>query len=89
MKISPQEGHKSSRFDIYLMKQRKIKKKDYFLCLKTSFLAQNYTILFISLVFKWNKKFICLIVRDVSFQKQLQQPPWWIDFAKILPKCVQ
>ena len=32
--------------------------------------------------------FICLIFQDVSFQKQLQQPPWWIDFTKILPKCV-
>ena len=61
--------------------------KNYFLSLKTSFLAQNFTILFISLVFKWNKKFVCLIVPDVSFQKQLQQPPWWIDFAKMLPKC--
>ena len=33
------------------------------------------------------KKFVCSIFRDISFQKQIQQP-WWIDFAKILPKCV-
>ena len=33
------------------------------------------------------KKFICSIFWKVSFQKQLKQLPWWIDFVKILPKC--
>ena len=57
-------------------------------CLKTSFLSQNST----PFVFPWfsskTKKFICSIFRDVSFQKQLQQPPWLTDFAEILPKYV-
>ena len=49
--------------------------KNHFLCLKTSFLAQIYTPLCISMALKRNKKFVCSIFRDVSFQKQLQQPP--------------
>ena len=49
--------------------------KNHFLCLKTSFLAQSYTPLCISIVFKQKQKFIGSIFRDVSFQKQLQQPP--------------
>ena len=55
---------------------------------ETSFLALIYTSLCIFMVLKQNKNFVCSIFQDVSIQKQLQQPPWWIDFAKILPKCV-
>ena len=43
----------------------------------------------ISMVLKQNKKeFVCSFFGDVSLQKQLQQPLWLIDFAKILPSCV-
>ena len=48
--------------------------KNHFLCLKTPFLAQSYTPFRISIVFKQKQKFIGSIFRDVSFQKQLQQP---------------
>ena len=47
-------------------------RKNRILCLIISFLALNYIPLCISLVFK----------------KQLQQPPWRIDFPKILPKLM-
>ena len=37
----------------------------------------------------WSRQcFICSIFQDVSFKKQLQQPPWSIDFPKILPKLM-
>ena len=43
----------------------------------------------ISMVLKQNKKeVVCSFFGDVSLQKQLQQPPWLMDFAKILPSCV-
>ena len=65
----------SHRDSIFTPWNRAKLKKNHFLYLKTSFLAQNYTPLCISIVFKQNKNFICSIFREVSFQKQLQQPP--------------
>ena len=58
--------------------------KSHFLCLKTYFLAQNYT----PSAFPWfsseTKKIICSIFREVSFQKQLQynKPPGTLILLK-------
>ena len=50
------------------------------------FPGTNLYPLCISMFLKQNKYFVFSIFRDVSFKKQMQQLPWWIDFAKILPK---
>ena len=49
--------------------------KNHFLCLKTPFLAQIYAPSAFPLFSSKNKNFIGSIFRDVSFQKQLEQPP--------------
>ena len=73
------EWNESLRFDIYPLESSKTREKNIFP--GTNFHA-----------FPWfwskTKKFVCLIFRDVSFKKKTAATPWWIDFAKILPKCV-
>ena len=79
------EGNESSQYDIYPLESRKIQEKSLFIpeIVKTSFLAQNYT----PSAFPWfsreSEKFLCSIFRNVSFQKQLQQPPGELILLKL------
>ena len=65
------------------------------LCLKTSFLSIIYTSLCIYMVLKQNKKFHTvfnysrrLISKTTAANPPPPPPSWWIDFIRILPKCV-
>ena len=60
--------------------------KNHCLCLKTSFSTQHYDPLHFP-GFQVKQKIHMFNFRNRSFHKQLQQPLWWIDFVKILPKC--
>ena len=64
-------------------------KKNHFLCLKTSFLAQSYNPLYISMVLKQNKKIHMFNFLRRLISKTTAATPWWVDYAKILPKCVR
>ena len=71
----PFQTGKSHHDSIFTPWNRAKLEKNQFLCLKRSFLAQMYTPLCISMVLKGNKRILCSIFRDFSFQKQLCQPP--------------
>ena len=62
--------------------------KNHFLCLKTPFLAQSYTPLCISIVFKQKQKFHRFNFSRRLISKTTAATPWRIDFAKILPVCL-
>ena len=79
----------SHRYAIFTPWNRGKLEKNHFLCLKTSFLAQSYNPLYISMVFKQNKKIHMFNFLRRLISKTTAATPWRMDYAKILPKCVR
>ena len=65
-------SHRSSVF--YPLESSKTQEKSLFM-LENIFPGTKLYLLCISMVLKQNKHFVFSIFRDVSFQKQMQQPP--------------
>ena len=82
-KISFPEWNESSRFDIYPLESNKIREKLLFMP-ENVFPGTNLYSLLHTMVLKRNKNFHMFnVLRRLISKKQLQQPPWWIDFAKL------
>ena len=52
------------------------------------FPGKNLYPLYISMVLKQSKKIVCSTFRDISFQKQLQQPPGKLILLKFCQMCL-